>query len=342
MRWDEHGYDRYANPGLMDIRGGLDANGRIVAFDYKVYALPTSGTTETVLQLLGAPLAPSPTLASNVETSIIGVQYSIPNWRVVAKSLPNFNNGYPKVGYVRSVQAQAQGWGSLQMFDELAHAANMDPVAFHRLNLPTVDLPPDNNGSVVTPKRWSAVLDAVVRASNWTPKVSASKLSKADVVAGRGLAFGARYTGSSPALGAAVADVEVNRKTGKIVVKHIYTVQDYGLVIGPDLVTNQAQGQAIQSTSRVLSEEVRFDKNGVTSLDWVSYPVLRFKDHPNHTHVVITNPDQGTAPSSEELMPTVGAAIGNAFFDATGVRMRQAPLTPAKVRTALKATGEGG
>jgi CO/xanthine dehydrogenase Mo-binding subunit len=98
-------------------------------------------------------------------------------------------------------------------------------------------------------------------------------------------------------------------------------------------------GQAVQSTSRVLHEEVRFDRKAVTSLDWVSYPVLRFKDHPKHTHVVISRPDQGTGPSSEELMPTVGAAIGNAVFDATGVRIRQAPLTPGRVRAALKAAG---
>jgi CO/xanthine dehydrogenase Mo-binding subunit len=212
------------------------------------------------------------------------------------------------------------------MFDELAHAANMDPVAFHRLNIST------SNTAL-----WLAVLDAVTQAANWQPKIAASKLSEANVVAGRGIALGAR--GFTPGLGAAVADVEVNKKTGKIVVTHVYTAQDYGVVIGPDLVANQATGMTMHAISRLLMEQARFDKNGVTSLDWVSYPTLRFKEHPNHTHVIITRPDQPTAPSSEEIMPTIAGAVANAVFDATGVRMRQAPLTPARVRATLKAAG---
>jgi CO/xanthine dehydrogenase Mo-binding subunit len=185
------------------------------------------------------------------------------------------------------------------------------------------------------------VLDAVAQASKWEPKVAASRLSDANIVTGRGITFGSRGNSGSATLAAAIVDVEVNRKTGKVVVKHIYTAQDYGLVIGPDLVTNQATGQVMHATSRTLHEEVHFDKRGVTGLDWVTHPTLRFKDHPKHTHVVITRPDQGTGPSSEELLSPTHAAISNAFFDATGVRIRQAPLTPARVRAVLRASGKG-
>ncbi len=185
-----------------------------------------------------------------------------------------------------------------------------------------------------------AVLDAVAQAANWQPKVAASKLSNANLVAGRGIAFGSRGNSGSATLAAAVADIEVNKQTGKIVAKHIYTAQDYGLVTGPDLVTSQAMGQVMHATSRTLVEEVTFDK-GVTSLDWVSYPSLRFKDHPQHTHVVINRPDQGTGPSSEELLSPVHAALANAFFDATGVRIRQAPMTPGRVRATLAAAKAG-
>jgi len=136
-----------------------------------------------------------------------------------------------------------------------------------------------------------------------------------------------------------VADIEVNKKTGKIVVKHLYTAMDYGLIVGPDLVMNQGVGQSMMAVSKVLHEEVRFDTKAVTSLDWVTYPILRFKDHPIYKHVIINRPEITPGPSSEELMPPIVAAVANAFFDATGVRMHEAPLTPARVRAALKAAG---
>jgi nicotinate dehydrogenase subunit B len=336
MRWDEHGYDNYGFPMLMDVRAGVDANGKIVAFDYIARALATGGTTGTMMQLLGNPF-PAPAVAT-IETSIIGQQYTIPNWRAEIKSLPNLNTGYFKVGALRAMQAAAQGF-SMQIFDELAYAAKMDPLAFHRLNVATANRPLPDSGSIATTNRWLTVLDAVAQASKWQPKVAASNLSKADIVTGRGMTFGSRGNSGSATIAAAVVDVEVNKKTGKVVVQHIYTAQDYGLVIGPDLVTNQATGQVMHATSRTLHEEVRFDKKGVTGLDWVSYPALRFKDHPKHTHIVITRPDQGTGPSSEELLSPIHAAIANAFFDATGVRIRQAPMTPGRVRATLKAAG---
>jgi nicotinate dehydrogenase subunit B len=337
MRWDEHGYDNHGFPMVMDVRAGVDAGGKIVAIDYTAYAVATSGTIETMQQLLGRPF-PAPSTRTAIETSVIGMQYTIPYWRADARAIPNLNTGLLKVGALRGMQASAEGF-SMQIFDELAYAAKMDPVAFHRLNVATIDRPLPDSGSTSTTSRWLAVLDAAAQASNWQPKVAASKLSDANIVTGRGIAFGSRGNSGSATLAAAVADVEVNKKTGKVVVKHIYTVQDYGLVIGPDLVANQATGQVMHGTSRTLHEEVRFDKKGVTGLDWVTNPILRFKDHPNHTHVVITRPDQGTGPSSEELLPPVHGAIPNAFFDATGVRIRQAPMTPARVRATLKAAG---
>jgi CO/xanthine dehydrogenase Mo-binding subunit len=338
MRWDEHGYDNHGFPMLIDTRAGVDANGKIVAFDYKAHAVATGGTISTMKQLLGSPF-PAPPLAT-IETSVIGMQYTIPNWRAEIKSLPNLNSGYLKVGALRAMQAAAQGFG-MQIFDELAYAAKMDPVAFHRLNVATIDRPLPDSGSTSTKSRWLAVLDAVAQAANWQPKVAASKLSNANLVTGRGIAFGSRGNSGSATLAAAVADIEVDKQTGKIVAKHIYTGQDYGLVIGPDLVTSQAMGQVMHATSRTLVEEVTFDKKGVTSLDWVSYPSLRFKDHPQHTHVVINRPAEGTGPSSEELLSPVHAALANAFFDATGVRIRQAPMTPGRVRATLAAAKAG-
>ena len=96
-------------------------------------------------------------------------------------------------------------------------------------------------------------------------------------------------------------------------------------------------GQMIQATSRTLKEEVLFDKNGVTSLDWMSYPVLRFGEHPEVVPVVVQRLDEPSSGAGEEVMGATTAAIANAFYDATGVRLRQYPMTPERVKAALAA-----
>jgi CO/xanthine dehydrogenase Mo-binding subunit len=112
------------------------------------------------------------------------------------------------------------------------------------------------------------------------------------------------------------------------------------LVINPASVENQIVGQQIQGTSRALHEEVVFSKTNVTSLDWATYPILRFKDHPKVTPIVISIPDQLPQGAGEETLAPVPAAIANAFYDATGVRLRQYPMTPSVVRAALEAAGK--
>jgi len=184
------------------------------------------------------------------------------------------------------------------------------------------------------------VLDAVAKAADWKPRVAASSLSKETVVQGRGIGLGGCGNGAySVSYAAAVADIEVNKKTGKIVVKHVYTCQDYGLVIDQGLVENQATGMTIQAVSRLLKEEVTFDDTGVTSTDWASYPILRFKEAPKVTNITISRPEITPGPGSEELIPPVMAAVANAFFDATGVRMKSAPLTPSRVHNMLRNEG---
>ena len=144
----------------------------------------------------------------------------------------------------------------------------------------------------------------------------------------------------------------VNKKTGKIVAKHLYGAQDTGLSVYLAGVQNQAVGSMTQGASRALYEEIMFNKSNVTSLDWVAYPIMRFKDAPQITFSVVQRTDipavdGGTVAtagikatgSGEPPTAPVAAAIANAFFDATGVRIRQAPMTPARVRATLKAAG---
>jgi CO/xanthine dehydrogenase Mo-binding subunit len=111
---------------------------------------------------------------------------------------------------------------------------------------------------------------------------------------------------------------------------------DAGLAVGLELVENQMTGASVQGVSRALFEEVRFNKRRVTSLDWISYPILRFRDHPRVTNVIVQRNDQIPLGAGEPATTPMAAAIANAFFDATGVRIRTVPMTPARVRATLK------
>ena len=131
----------------------------------------------------------------------------------------------------------------------------------------------------------------------------------------------------------------MNKKTGKITAKHLYGVAEAGLIINPASAENQIMGNLVMGTSRALVEAVKFNKTRVTSTDWVTYPILRFKDAPKVTTIGISRPDIAPAGMGEATHGPVLAALANAVFDATGVRMKQAPLTPDVVRATLKAAG---
>jgi nicotinate dehydrogenase subunit B len=329
MRWDEHGWDNYGPPHLMDIRGGVDAKGNIVGIDFTTFN--HGGSYDVVVrQSTGNPVA-EPGIASVEHWGVLGSQYNLPTQRVTVKSLPVLNN-YFKTGALRAPLGPQEAFGYEQMIDELAYAANMDPYLFRVQNIRTTidpDLPWFNGD------RWLGSLNAAAQAANWQPRVANSVKQTGNVVTGRGISI----TTHSWSTSGVVAEIEVNKKTGKIVTKHLYISQDAGLTVNPALVENQLMGGAIQGVSKALHEEVTFDKRRVTSLDWVGYPVLRFKDSPNVTSVVVQRTDKRSGGSGEVPMPTTVAAIANAFFDATGVRIRQAPMTPGRVRAVLKAAG---
>ena len=135
--------------------------------------------------------------------------------------------------------------------------------------------------------------------------------------------------------GAAIADVRVDTNTGAVVCTHLYGAIDAGLVVNPALVENQISGQLVQAASRTLKEEVTFSTTNVTSLDWKSYPILRFAETPAVTPIVVQRLDQKSTGAGEEIVAAASAAIANAFFDATGIRLRDYPLTPARVKAAL-------
>ena len=145
-------------------------------------------------------------------------------------------------------------------------------------------------------------------------------------------------TQRSNAYCAIVADVEVNRTTGDVTVKRIVCAHDCGLIVNPDGVENQIEGNVIQGVSRALFEEVTFNADAVTSLDWKTYPILKFSDVPDLDIVLINRPEMAALGAGEPSIIPVPAAIANAIFDAVGVRLREAPFTPKRVLAGLKKT----
>jgi nicotinate dehydrogenase subunit B len=135
---------------------------------------------------------------------------------------------------------------------------------------------------------------------------------------------------------AVVADVEVNRRTGAVRVKRFYCSHDCGQIINPDGVRNQIEGNIVQTVSRTLIEELKFDRSRVTSVDWASYPILRFPDLPDITIDLIDRPNEVPWGAGEPTAAVVPSAIANAIFDATGARLRSVPFSPQKVLAALK------
>ena len=211
--------------------------------------------------------------------------------------------------------------------DELAHLAGLDPYEFRQRN--------------ISHSRWLGVLKAAADAAKWTPRVAASNVSAGPIAAGRGMALGTHHLipnqGDRITYAAAVVDIEVNKSTGVVIAKHVYGAMDCGLAVNPGIVESQIVGMSVHGTSLALKEEVKFNRTNVTSLDWSTYPTLRFSEHPAVTPIVVQRINERSTGAGEEVLPAVVAAIGNAFFDATGVRLRQFPLTPPRVLAALKA-----
>jgi nicotinate dehydrogenase subunit B len=319
MRWDELGWDNYGPAHLADVRGGVDAAGNIAAFEYEGWHHGWN-TAETSQELaLGGPVQPPVSgRARLVNKETLSAVYSMPNVRLINHHVPGLD-GYLKGGNLRSPMDLSISFASEQTIDELAHAVRMDPVAFRRRNM--------------TDARWLGVLDAVAQAAGWAPRIAHTSPSAARVVTGRGIALGTHIV----SYGSAVADIEVDRESGEIKVKHLYGALDAGLAVNPALIESQIEGMLIQATSRALFEEVQFTRTNVTSLDWKTYPVLRFADHPGVTPIVVQRLDERSTGAGEEVMGAAVGAIANAFFDATGARMREYPMTPDRVRAALKA-----
>jgi nicotinate dehydrogenase subunit B len=333
MRWDEHGWDNYSPATLWDVKGGIDANGKLVAWDATSTSMASYAKTPTEIQVGQAMSAPG---LGSADTTYSGTQYDIPTRRIIGKTLPYLNN-YFKTSSLRAPNAPQTCFANEQVIDHLAYLAGQDPYTFRLNNISTAPL---GTGAGVTTGnpglwQWRDALNGVAKAANWQPRVANSVKQTGNIRTGRGIAMG----GFASSQAANVADIEVNVKTGKIVAKHVYVAVVAGLMAAPAQAENNMSGALIQGVSRALTEEVTFDKGRVTSLDWVTYPLLRFKDHPAVTTVVVQRTDLQATGNGEPPTAAAAASIANAFFDATGVRLYEAPMSPPRVRAALKAAG---
>jgi CO/xanthine dehydrogenase Mo-binding subunit len=220
---------------------------------------------------------------------------------------------------LRAPYSQARCLAAESQMDDMAAAAGIDPIEFRLRHLPGA-----NN------ERVAAVLRAVAKQAAWQPRSSRGSGS-ANVATGRGVAI----SGLAGTVVAQVADVEVNRSTGKVTVKKVTVAHDCGIIVNPDGVRNQIEGNVVQGCSRALMEEVNFDSAGVKNLNWNTYPIIKFSEVPAVDIVLINHPELPPMGAGEASTTAVAAAIGNAIFDAIGVRLRQVPFTPGRLRNEL-------
>jgi nicotinate dehydrogenase subunit B len=345
-RQDEFGWDNYGPAHLADIRGAVDAAGKIVAWEYQAWGYDSTGVGSAP-QLLtvgtpqrgggqgrgraDVPAGGGPAIRpSGVDGGLYQIRmsqndmYDIPNRRLLEHRV--VGRGYLKIGPLRAPLDPPYFFAQEGMMDELAHLAQIDPYEFRKRN--------------ISHPRWLGVLKAAAEAAKWTPRVAGTTVTSARVAVGRGIALGTHHLipnqGDRITYAAAVVEIEVNKDTGVVIAKHVYGAMDCGLAVNPGIVESQIVGMSNHGTSLALKEEVKFNQTNVTSLDWNTYPTLRFGEHPAVTPIVVQRINERSTGAGEEVLPAVVGAIGNAFFDATGIRLRQFPLTPTRVLAALK------
>lgn len=314
-RADEHAWEPKGPAMVMEVRGGLDASGRIVAWDYAAWT-PTHATRPNGQpgNLLAGQLTGSTPRYGQVGGGRNAEHpYTVGAERIVLHALAE---SPLRTSALRGLGAPQNTFANESFVDELATAAGADPVDFRLRHL--------------RDPRAIAVIREVARLARWHGRPS----GRAPRGAGRGFAY-VRYKNSS-AYVAMVADVAVELASGAVRVRRVFVAHDCGLVVNPDGLRNQIEGGVIQSISRTLEEEVRFDRSGVRSLDWTTYPILTFAEVPDAIEItLIDRRDEPSVGAGEPAACPVAAAIANAIFDATGVRLRTVPFTRERVQAAL-------
>jgi len=318
MRADEHGWDPKGPPQLLEITGRTGPDASIAAWRTTMW-LPRATANLPNIPLL-APQDAGIEQAMGLSTGLISQNGDPPyaaanvdvtvNWLKDAPLRPSNLRAPGKVANVFAVES---------FTDELASAAGVDPLEFRLRKL-------DDPRGIEVLRRTAALF-------GWTPRASGA--ARAFTGRGSGLAY-SHYKHNETYVAMAM-EVEVDRASGAIRVLRVVCAHDCGLVINPDGVKAQVEGNILQTLSRTLFEEVAFDRGGVTSRDWASYPILRFADAPDIRIDIVDRPTEPPLGAGEAACVCVPGALANAVYDAVGVRLRTVPLVPARVKAALVA-----
>ena len=321
MRHDEHGWEPKGPAMVMEVHGGLDAKGNVIAWDYSAWT-PTHSTRPggQVGNLLAGQLVGAPAARRGISGGDRNARhtYVFKNDRVVVRWLAT---SPLRSSALRGLGSPSNTFANESFMDELAAAAGADPVEFRLRHL--------------SDPRSIAVIETVAKRAGWVSRPSPKKDAGASGLAtGRGIAF-VQYERTEAYVAVAV-EVEVNRESGQVRIRRVVVAHDCGLIVNPDGVRNQIEGNVIQSISRTLKEEVTFNRSRVTSLDWTTYPILTFPEVPEAIEIdLINRPDQPAVGAGEPTTCPIPAAIANAVFDATETRLRAIPFTPDRVKAAL-------
>jgi nicotinate dehydrogenase subunit B len=318
MRPEGIAWDAKGPASVHHTRGALDASGKIIAWQFESKGFSRlevdSNESNPADSLIGQQwgVAPKPTDAFGTPDQA----YQIPNLLLAWETIPPLLDRVSplRTSHLRDPIGPQVHFASESFIDELALAANADAVEFRLKHLTGRD---------------AAAVKAAADAFGWQSRVSGSALGKGDTVTGRGVAYSKRLN----TIVVVTAEVEVDRRSGKVRAKRFAVAHDCGCIVNPTLLRATIEGNIVQATSRSLWEEVRFDTQKVTSVDWETYPILDITEAPEKIDIVLLDhreiPPTG---AGEPSTRPVAAAIANAIFDATGVRLRRAPFRPEMLK----------
>ena len=340
MRQEETAWDTKGPAFLVKVKGGLDAAGRLVAYEYSARSCDYNHVgynehdTVLIAQLMGARRAKATDGHSGMPSDL----YAIPHRRMAGDvvSLPLVWETPLRTGNLRDPNGPQTTFGSESFMDEVAAATKTDALEF-RLKMLTAATTDDAG---LRRARSIAVLKAAAEAYGWDSRPSPRPLGKGKILTGCGVAYAFR----GDTVVAQIAEVEVNRETGHVWAKRLVCAHDCGLIVNPLSLRRTVECATLHGLSRAIHEEVRFDTEKITSVDWVSSPTLRHADISERIEVVFVNgdpnpnrPDLRPYGAGEAALKPMLAAIANAIHDATGVRLRRVPFRDARVLAALKA-----
>lgn len=322
MRDEGHGWDPKAPACVISCKAGIDANGEMTGWYFRAKGFSgwdvmfnAADPKDTLVgQLLGWDKGDAHNFG------VPGESYAFPNavkfWETIP---PLLARASPlRCAHMRAPQEPQLHFAQECFIDEVAAAAGADPIALRLKHL--------------TDEREIAVLRAVAELSNWQNRPSPAAGRSGNVLRGRGVAINSGFGGYV----ATICEVEVDRTSGRVWPRRFFVAHDCGVIINPQGLKATIEGNVVQGVSRTLFEEVRFDERNVRSVDWLTYPILEVMDAPESIEIVTINrPELPAGGAGEPAHVTIPAAIGNAVFDATGVRFRRLPLTPERIRAGL-------